>query len=855
MATQTIQSETASQLTIHAPLAGAVVPLEQVPDPVFAQKMVGDGISIDPVENVLRAPFDGEVIQLTSSSHAITLRHAEGLEVLIHIGIDTVLLKGEGFKALVKQGDKVKQGQALIEFEADTVAQKAKSLMTEVILTNGEGLVSKMSPVSSDRVKAMSPLLQITLGNTADKGVEISGAWQKSAPVLIPNPTGLHARPAAAIVKLVKRHVAEVELECHDKRAKANSLVSIMNLNAMLGDSVTVFARGADAVNVLDELTAALTAGLGEEGVNAADAGQPLLESEPSLLFPPSDDEGTLSGVTASPGLAFGEIYQLREERFDYAETSTNMAEEFVALDQGVYQANRELKLLQEKLVNGQQAEKAKIFGAHQELLVDPELYDSAAELVRSGYSAAYAWNLAVNKQVEQLKSLNNAVLAERASDLKDVGVRVMRHIVGQPEQARELPENAILIAQDLTPSDTASLDTEKVAGFCTVVGGATSHSAILARAMNIPALAGVGDKLLSLANGTKVILNGDQGELQIAPSDEAVETILKARNQRQLKHLQNQQNAMQTAVTQDGKAIEVVANIGSVKDAANVAKLGGEGVGLLRSEFLFLNRATAPTENDQYQTYRKAAEALGKDKPLIVRTLDVGGDKPLTYLPLPAEENPFLGERGIRIGLDKPALLRQQLRSLLRASEYGNIHIMFPMISDLHELRLAKQLLEEERQALGVKPVPVGIMIEVPSAAVMADVFAPEVDFFSVGTNDLTQYTLAMDRGHPKLASLADALHPSVLRLILQTVKAADKHNKWVGVCGGIAGDTLAIPLLVGLGVKELSVSVPVLPDVKACVRELNSKKCRELAKQALQFATAKEVREYLETTNQYLN
>ncbi len=851
MATENNNSSSSSLVTIYAPLAGAIIPLEQVPDPVFAQKMVGDGVSIDPVESILRAPFDGEIIQLTGTSHAVTLRSSEGLEVLIHIGIDTVLLKGQGFTALVKQGDMVKKGQPLIEFDADKVARKAKSLMTEVILTNGDGLVSRLNTIPSSSVAAQSPLLEVTLGEITSGPASGTGEWQAGAPVLIPNPTGMHARPAATLVKMAKEYTSEIELECHQQRANARSLVSIMNLNIQLGDSVRVFARGEDATEALNVLSEALRSGLGEEGVSADGAVVASgLDNEASLLFPPSDDDNRLSGVTASPGLAYGVLYQLQEERFDFAETSHNVPKEFVALDGAIFQANRELSQLRDKLTNAKQAEKAKIFEAHQELLGDPELYDRAADLVKQSHTAAYAWSNAVSAQVDQLKKLNNAILAERASDLKDVGKRVLRHILGQPESSIELPENTILIAQDLTPSDTANIDTSKVVGFCTAAGGATSHSAILARSMNIPALAGMGETLLRLENGTPAILNGDASQLELNPSATAMDEINAEREKRESIRQQNLQGAHQPAQTSDSKTIEVVANIGNVKDAEEAARLGGDGVGLLRSEFLFLNRAAAPSEEDQYQTYRQATEALGPEKPLIVRTLDVGGDKPLPYLPLPEEENPFLGERGIRIGLDKPAILRQQLRALLRASEHGNIHIMFPMISDLHELRLAKKVLEEERIALGVKPVPVGIMIEVPSAAVMADVFAPEVDFFSVGTNDLTQYTLAMDRGHPKLAALADALHPSVLRLILQTVKAANQHGKWVGVCGGVAGDPLAVPLLIGLGVKELSVSVPVLPDVKAAVRASDSAKCRELAKQALQFASASEVREYLETT-----
>ncbi|HNC45964.1 MAG TPA: phosphoenolpyruvate--protein phosphotransferase, partial [Acidobacteriota bacterium] len=303
--------------------------------------------------------------------------------------------------------------------------------------------------------------------------------------------------------------------------------------------------------------------------------------------------------------------------------------------------------------------------------------------------------------------------------------------------------------------------------------------------------------------------------------------------------------HAHEPAVTRDGHHIEVVGNIGGLSDAKNVPSLGGEGVGLLRSEFLFMERATAPTEDEQFQAYKEIAEAVGADRPLIIRTLDVGGDKPLAYLPIAREDNPFLGERGIRIGLDRPVILRTQLRAILRASKFGKISVMFPMIAMLSELRDAKAIFLEECQALGVHPIPMGIMVEVPSVAILAEQFAREADFFSIGTNDLTQYTLAMDRGNPKMASKVDALNPSLLHLIDQTVRGAQAHGRWVGVCGGIASDPHAVPILIGLGVTELSVSLPVIPAIKAQIRNLSLTECRTLAGQALKLDTGAQVRE----------
>ncbi|WP_428243540.1 phosphoenolpyruvate--protein phosphotransferase [Gynuella sp.] len=852
MSTQSLTTSAAHQATpgrlvIYAPLAGSVYPLEQVPDPVFAEKMIGDGISIDPVDNVLLAPFDGVVQQLHSSGHAVTIKHASGLEVLLHIGIDTVLLKGKGFKPLVSTGTEVSKGTPLIEFAADDIACQAKSLMTEIILANGE-LVKRLHQPSIDDIEAMAPLLEVELQN-ADTGESETetGEWLASRPLLIPNPSGLHARPCATLVQLAKQFSAHIELECHGQRVNGRSLTAIMALNIRLGDAITLFARGAQASIALEQLSEAVQSGLGEDVTQVNTAAAIDYDQEPSLLFPPSDDPNRITGTSASAGLAFGRIFQRREERFEYPEQGGRFEHEIVMLDQCLYDARLQLVELEQRLIDAGQPERAQIFVAHQELLSDPDLYDHATADVRAGKSAAFAWQTAVNMQVNRLKKLNNPMLAERAADLQDVGRRVLKLILGLSNEEQALPENTILVAEDLTPSDTANIDLKQVIGICTTGGGPTSHTAILARAMNLPALAGVERRVLELANGTEVILDADNGNLQLTPDSKALEDIRLQLDTRAQQHQANLEQVALAATTRDGHTIAVAANAGSTAEVTKAITGGADGIGLLRSEFLFLQCATAPDEEEQYRIYRQALETLQPGQPLIVRTLDVGGDKPLPYLPLPAEDNPFLGQRGIRIGLDKPLLLRQQLRAILRASEHGAIHILLPMISSLHELRLTKELLEQERQSLGVAPVPVGIMIEVPSAALMADVLAAEADFFSIGTNDLTQYTLAMDRGHPKLAPLIDALDPAVLRLIKQTCDGAQKHDKWVGICGGVAGDPLATALLVGLGVTELSVSIPVVADVKANIRNLDFSDCRRLADQALMLSSASEVRQLI--------
>ena len=513
-------------------------------------------------------------------------------------------------------------------------------------------------------------------------------------------------------------------------------------------------------------------------------------------------------------------------------------------LEDALDRAKNELEQLQSELHARADAKKAAIFAAHQELLDDPDLLDIAESAIAKGKGAAYAWQRAYGTHAERLSRLRNELMAGRAADLRDVGRRVLGILTGQPVEEPRPPLGSILIAEELTPSDTAKLDPKEVLGFATVGGGATSHVAILARSLDIPAVAGIEPRALDLPNGSDAILDGGKGELWTNPEPAEIERLKSARQRMVEKKAADLAAAQEPAITTDGHRVEVVANIGGLADAEKAMTLGAEGVGLLRSEFLYLDRATAPSEDEQTQIYADIARAL-HGHPLIIRSLDVGGDKPLAYLPMPREENPMLGIRGVRIGLDRPEILRTQVRAVLRASKGNRLRLMFPMIATVDEIRSVKGLVEEERLHVpNADPVELGIMVEVPSAAVLSRQFAKEVSFFSIGTNDLTQYTLAMDRGHPKLASKADAMNPAVLRLIAQTVEGAQAEGKWVGVCGGLASDPQAVAILIGLGVAELSVSVPAIPAIKAEVRARSLADCQALAAQALEQDTAAAVR-----------
>jgi phosphocarrier protein FPr len=836
-----------SDLVLLAPLSGRMIPIEEVPDPVFATRMVGDGVSIDPVSACLIAPCDGTVTQLHSAGHALTLTHASGVEVMMHIGLDTVALKGKGFRPLVKAGQAVKAGHRLIEFDADQVASSARSLLTQVVVTNGER-VAAMTAGSGTVRAGEDPVLTLAVKQVDHPGAASEHAASEgelSDEVEVPNPLGLHARPAAVLAGLARQWKSDVELVRGGERANAKSVTAIMTMEVKRGDRIRFRSRGPDAGPAILALLDAVRGGLGEEA-KAAPSAAPAEAVEP----PPGgeSDPSELHGIPASPGLAVGAVFPLQRRVLEVAEKGADPATERRALDRAMEQARGELEALETRLAEEADAKRAAIFAAHREILDDPDLSAAAARLLVQGKSAGFAWREACGVQAERLAGLGNELLRERANDVRDVRDRVIRLIVGEAASAPDIPSGSILIAEELTPSDTASLDRTRVLGFATRLGGPTSHVAILARSLDIPAVVAIDPRVSRIPSGTMVVLDGTKGLLRVDPPPAEVAAIRTRLAEQAKRRRELLSHAAEPAITRDGRAIEVAANVGKPEDAASAVAMGAEGCGLLRSEFLFMDRATAPDEVEQGRAYAAVARAFGPERRVVVRTLDVGGDKPLSYLPIAHEENPFLGERGLRVSLLRPELLRIQFRAILRAASLARLHVMLPMVTTVDEFRQARRIFDEERAAANAPAVPLGVMIEVPAAALSAEALAREADFFSIGTNDLTQYTLAIDRGHPRLAAQADALHPAVLRLIRMTCDAAHAHGRWVGVCGGLAGDVGAVPILIGLGVDELSAPGPAVPAVKAAVREVDASAARALAERALECESAAAVRGLLE-------
>ncbi|WP_437947008.1 phosphoenolpyruvate--protein phosphotransferase [Sorangium sp. So ce296] len=848
-------------LTLLAPLSGPIVPIESVPDAVFADKIVGDGISIDPISQTLLAPCDATVTQLHAARHAITLSAAGGVEIMIHVGIDTVGLKGEGFTARVSQGDRVSAGQALLEFDADLLLRKAPSLLTQIVVLSGEtsAIVERASGVARagvSRLMTVSPRQRGGGGAPRASSAGEAGASRPppratvgvtSALVVVPNPHGLHARPAAVLASEAKSFSADISVELAGRNANAKSVVALMNLGAGPGAELRIVGSGSEAARAVARLVELVRSGLGED-LSAATAARTAEPERAAAAAPAStpraaDDARHVHGVSASPGLAIGPICKIDPLAADVDEHASDTEAELARLQKALRHTRLELKQL--VAASGKRVEQAQIFSAHLTMLDDPEMITRTEVAIVEGKSAAFAWREAVMASCRELARLSNPLLAARANDLRDVGGRALRHLVGGGE-AQAAPAGSIVVAESLTPSEVVRLADQRVAGLVSVLGGTTSHAAILARSLGLPYLVGASASLLAVEAGATAVLDAEGAVVLLRPTEAELDAYRGRLGARKALRERQEAAAGERAATRDGVRVAVLANIASADDARKAVRLGAEGVGLLRTELMFFDRDAAPTEAEQTAAYQEIADALG-ERPLVVRTLDVGGDKPLSYMPLPAEDNPLLGIRGLRIGALHPALLRSQLRAILAARAPAGHRILLPMVASLEELREAKQVLEEERRRAGSPPVALGVMVEVPSVAVQADRFAAEVDFFSIGTNDLTQYTLAMDRTHPRLAGRQDALHPAVLRLIDTAVQAAKKRERHVGICGAVASDPEAVAVLVGLGVTELSVSVQAIPEVKARIRELDAARCREIARAALDLGTAAEVRALL--------
>jgi phosphoenolpyruvate-protein phosphotransferase len=864
---------------ILAPFDGWCTGLEEVPDPVFSGRMLGDGVAIDPTSGIVLAPCAGEVVTLPASAHAVTIRTPGGADVLVHIGIDTVQLGGRGFEARVKIGQVVEAGQELIHFELDTVARGAKTLLTPVVVAAADGLTIR-NRRAAGIIEAGDVLFEIVLaGNialTRDAALTHDVALTRDlahAPasaqrtVTVQLRHGLHARPAALLAQAAKALASEVSILAHGKAANARSVTAVMALGVRHGEEVTFTASGPEAGHAIQQLNAALEAALHMESVageiaagdrasavSTGGAAASVMSSVAATAPAKSGGnsggavDGVLPGITAVAGFAVGRATRIERREIAVEEQGGGMAHEGAQLEQA--RTNVRARLTRVGATGG--ATRREIAAAHVEFLDDPVLNEAAQELIAAGKSAGYAWRAATRRQVQALEALGDSRLRERADDLLDVESHVLLALMGEARPMHlTIPDDAVILAEDLLPSELTALDRRRLVAICLGRGGATSHVAILAAAMDVPMLVGLGTGIHAVADGAMVIVDADAGALHVAPDAPALDAAHAAVATRLKNRSAERAAALADCRSLDGTRIEIFANLGSTTDAVAAVANGAEGCGLLRTEFLFIDRDTAPDEREQRDAYQAISTALGA-RPLVLRLMDVGGDKPLKYLPLPHEENPALGLRGVRTALARPDLLRTQLRAALRVEPFGVVQLLIPMVTDVTEIITVRTVIEELNAELGNRPrIKLGAMIETPAAALNASVLLREVDFLSIGSNDLTQYTLAMDRGHAALAGRTDALHPAVLKLIALTANAGIAAGKTVAVCGGVAADRIAVPVLLGLGVRELSVVPAAIPAIKRQIRAVRIADCRALASRCLELGTAAEVRSLVAQTS----
>ena len=740
-------------------------------------------------------------------------------------------MSGDGVLVLMDLGSALMSAEMAVELmEGD-----GRVVLSEAPLVEGAvaAAAAARGGASLDEVRAEAG--RAFAAKQAQLGVEDEGPSEPAAAepeadaraaIPVVNEIGLHARPAALVVELAGRFDADLRLakEGGPGPVSARSLSALMTLMARKGDRLVATASGpqaSEAVAALEELAAG---GFGDGVVEVAAKPQaPAPQaSEASEAAPAPELGAVLRGIAASAGIAIGPAWKLADEGQAPPHRESEGAEvERGRLDEALAAARVAIEQDRDTVAGRGAAKEAEIFTAHLALLHDDALVGRARTLIDSGDSAEAAWHAAGEETAAQWRSLGDKLLSERAADVDDVGRRVLAALGGGDDGAG-LQEPGIVVADELTPRDTAALDPELVQAVATARGTATAHAAILARALGIPAVVGLGGSVLAIAEGTPLLLDGQAGTVLVSPDDAQVDAARSRAAEADERRQVAREYAHEPAGMRDGTVIEVFANLGGAGQASSAVEMGADGIGLLRTEFLFLERAELPSEDEQVQTLATiAAELAGR--PLIVRTLDVGADKPLRAVPMEPEANPFLGRRGLRLSLARPELFLAQLRAILRVAAEHPLKVMFPMVSTAAELDAALALLEQARAETGVRAeLEAGIMVEVPAAALLAEQLAARAQFFSVGTNDLTQYTMAAERGNELVGDLLAGAQPAVLRLIRLVAAGAAVHGRTVGVCGELAGDPAAAVLLVGLGVRELSMAPPLIAEVKQALRSV---------------------------------
>ncbi len=798
--------------------------------------------------------------------------------------IEQVLAQGDAL-ILVDLGSAVMIAQMVIEMLPSEDQKRVRisnaplveGAIAAVVAAAGGGDLNAVQKAAEQALK-VAKVAEETAGDelppSPPSGGDEPPEWVE---LTIRNPTGLHARPAARFVRTAMQFESDITVQnvTHKRpSADAQSVLDVASRGtAWQGERIRIEARGPDAAEAIAALQQLVEDGFGEmetpeppareeetaEEMAEGTAEETLAPKETLLEEArPLEAGERLQGIPASEGVVVGPalLYRPPELSVERRQVS-DPAAEIERLDEALRQSRAELTNIQQEVAQ-QDAQAGQIFEFQRMMLEDPALVDSVKEEIQvASCNAEAAVSDVIDQWAARFDQAGDELMRLRAADVHDVRDRVLRILLGVTEMdpLAAATEPVIVLAHDLTPSDTARFDRERMLGLCTAGGGATSHVAILARMWNLPAVVGLGERILQVTDGVLLAIDGETGVVEVEPADHIVQAYREREERQAARWAEAMRQVDQPAITKDGQRVEIVANVGDAASAREALAHGAEGVGLLRTEFLYLDRSILPSEDEQVDVYRAIADVMGQ-RPVIVRTLDVGGDKPLPSIPRPEEDNPALGIRAIRLSQRHPDLLTVQLRAILRAGAGYNLKVMFPLIATLAELRWAKALMRQAKEALNAEGAPhaqdmeIGVMVETPAAALMVGVLADEVDFFSVGSNDLTQYTLACDRGSGALGDLYNALDPAVIRLIARTIEGGHTAGKWVGVCGELAGQRLAIPVLLGLGLDEFSMTPRAIPIAKQLIRSLTMAQARQIADHALSLSTASEIEAYLSAT-----
>ncbi len=773
--------------------------------------------------------------------------------------IDSVY-SDDGVVVLMDLGSAILSAETALDFFPDhqkeniylCEAPLVEGVLSAAVQATGGGNIESVIEEARNALNAKTSQLGIDT-TLKDAEQEVHGPADSTQEIVLPvrNKLGLHARPAAQFVSTASKFKAEIFVKNLSKNTdfvNAKSINQIITLGVRHGHQIMIAAAGSDASDAILSLNKLIDSNFNEE--ENASILTPLSQKDKGVRES-KQNRNVLEGIPVSSGIAIGNAFIYRPVIPDVQEYGiTDIEIEITRFRNALDEVKKDIETLQRETKKSMDAYDASIFESHLLYLNDPALVDHTRDIITEQLiNAEAAWETALKEMINSYKSIGDQIVRDREVDLIDIGSQVMSKLTGKPRTHPDPDEPSILIAQELNPSETAQLNPEKILALCAEKGNKTSHSAIVARSFGIPAVFGIGERLLEIEETTTLIVDGNEGIVIVEPDNDTLKTYRKHQETDTAAKQKAVTRTLDKAVSVDGTVVGIMANVSYTSDIKYALEHGAEGVGLFRTEFLYMNRTTLPSEEDQYKVYKEAADLLG-NRPLTIRTVDIGGDKPVPYLNIIKEPNPYLGWRGLRYCLDQIDVFKTQLRAILRAAYDRNVLLMFPMVTTVREMRAASAIINEVKQELSQDgytfndTIKIGAMIETPSAVMMAHRLINEVDFFSIGSNDLTQYVLAADRTNSKVATLGDPFDPAVLKMIHDTIVVAHNAGKRIGLCGEMAGDRLALPLLLGFGLDEFSMSPKLISEWKEALRSISAIKAKELAREALQCIAADDVK-----------